>query len=82
MTKLKFGFVDINETTRIMDFIELNIFKDRLRNVSDMRVMTALSEMLAGYGDVVFLQFTSGLNLGELENKTANFICDVISVIS
>lgn len=79
---LKFGFVDINETTRIMDFIELNIFKDRLRNVSDMSEMTALSEMLAGYGDVIFLQFASGLNLGELENKTSNFICDVISVIS
>lgn len=65
-----------------MDFIELNIFNVRLRNVSDMRVMTALSEMLAGYGDVVFSQFASGLNLGELENKTANFICDVIPVIS
>lgn len=45
MTMLKFGFVDINESTRNMDFIELNIFKDRLRNVSDMHVMMALSEM-------------------------------------
>lgn len=69
---LKFGFVDVNETTRNMDFIELNIFKDRFRNVSDMHVMTALSETLAGYEDVVFLQFASGLNLGKLENKTAN----------